>query len=204
MKLILAKTHDYTACPNVDEYIANYAGTDYFHSQTIDINLGERAKNLGTDVAREIAKLTDKPMIPAIILSDYKDQLEEAEKIHGKLFSAYIWKEDKQFTEKVLVAIAIAEARGPNQIEQYRVIANDCKCDKCKESLTGFLHKEIPGSHFTDPFSSGIHMDESGFADKETINSLLDGCIDSKKKGKTETALTIVEKLIIQHSLGKF
>ena len=85
MKLLLTKTHDYRACYNVDEYMTEYAGTDDFHSQTIDINLGDRAPNLGTDVAREIAKLSDKSMIPAIILSEHKDDLEEAERYVFKL-----------------------------------------------------------------------------------------------------------------------
>ena len=206
MRLLLRKTHTYTACYNVDDYMEKYAGTDYFHSQSIDINMGDRAEHLGTEVAREIAKLSTKPMIPGIIQSDYQDQLKDAESEHGPLFRAYIWKEDPKKNEKIQAAIAIAEAQGANKIEQYRVLAKDCVCHACKnsKSLTGYLYKDIPESYFPS-HDSGIDIYETGFSKKNNIDTLLDSCIEVEQDARrTEHALSIVESLIQKHKLGDF
>ena len=213
---LLFSDHEYTACPSeesakqgrsiADEYMNLYSGNTFFNVELLDINLSESSEMpcKGTELARKIKTTSTKPMVQSIVLSEYRDQLEDARIEFGPFFFDYIWKEDKKRNQKLKAAVALAESQGPNIVEKYRAIAKDCKCSKCRAygSTSGYLYKDIPKSDF--PNLDGIDMFERSWSEKENINTLLDSCKGNKDKVYVEMTLDFIAELIKKHGLEQF
>ena len=184
VKLIFRKTHEYTACYDEDEYMSNYAGSEVYDSQVIDIDLGEASTNFGDHIAKSVMEASGRDMVPAVLRSAYKDKLEELKKKHGDFFAGYIWKQDPNHDELLRAAVCLAETRGSNPIKRLMDLAK----------AEGILDVKVADDYFSD--ITQFDMLDVGFPAENTIGSLLAGCAEHKDEARTSIVVGIIRKAI--------
>ena len=189
VELIFRKTHEYTVCYNEDEYMSNYAGSEVYDSQVIDVDLGESATNLGDVIAKKVMETSGKDMVPAVLRSAYKDKLEELKKKYHNFYAGYIWKQDPNHDESLRTAVCLAETRGSNEPQRLMDLAKD----------EGILDVKVTDDYFSD--TRDLNMLDEGFPAENTIGSLLAGCTEHKDEARTNTVVGIVRKAMHDHMM---
>ena len=219
MKYIFRLTHDYTECYNATDYIHNYSSSVVWDVQIIDLDLGPNSAQLGDEIAEWVMTHTNRLMIPAILVSAYKEHLVELEKKHGDFFAGYVWKEGEpskgiDFATAIRAAVDMAEIHGTDEVDQLLILArkekhqfdggNKCKCcgneyDPLPPEEEGILKMAIPHSEL-EGFDD-LNMLETGFAEKETIESMLLSCKQYNEEARTSIVIRVVRQFIHDHKM---
>ena len=219
LKYIFRFTHDYTECYNTTDYMHKYSSSDVFDIQIIDIDLGPNSAQLGHEIAEYVMTHSNKPMVPAILVSAYKEQLEQLKEIHKDYFAGYVWKEGEpskgiNFTTAIRAAVDMAEALGTDEADKLLLRAREekhqfdggNKCTRCGNEYDplppeeeGILKMAIPHSEL-EGFDD-LNMLQTGFAEKETIESMLLSCKQYSEEARTSIVIRVVRKLIHAHKM---
>lgn len=218
IRYIFRFTHDYTECYNTTDYMHKYSSSDVFDIQIIDIDLGPKSAELGHEIAEYVMTHSNKPMVPAILVSAYKEHLEELKEKYGDFFAGYVWKEGEpskgiNFTTAIRAAVDMAEACGTDEADKLLLLAREekhqfdggNKCTRCDieydplpPEKEGILKMVIPHSELE---SDDLNMLETGFAEKETIESMLCSCKQYSEEARTSIVIRVVRKLIHDHKM---